>query len=212
MTVLTPRLPTPAFGAGEAAEPEAINLKPLALPSKLDYCADEVETEPGSCCSALLESSGGSDLEGSAPGDADDLEAEIRCTTVLSLEDESEEADECDDIGPDLRERAGKPRARPTGCPVDPCRIVLSFAYRRITTPRSLTLPPIPEDWPTFVPMLAPRTPWWKRFFCCVCGFEEASQDIETEATGSMLRSVSTETLAAMNASADMHSDYHSLL
>jgi hypothetical protein len=200
MTLLTPRSPTPALGAGEA-----IHLKPLALlSSKLDEYADEVETEPGSCCSALLESSVGSDLEGSASGDADDLEAEIR-SILLSLEDESEEADEWDDFDTDLREGA-EPRARPIGCPVDPCRIVLSFAYRRITTPRSLTLPPIPEDWPTFVPMLAPRTPWWKRFFCCVCGFEEASPDIETEATGSMLRSVSTETLA------HMHSDYHSLL
>ena len=110
MTVLTPRSPTPAL------------LAPLS--SKLDEGADEVETAPGSFCSALLESSVGSDLEGSSSGDADDLEAEIR-SILLSLEDESEEADEWDDFDTDLREGA-EPRARPIGCPVDPCRIVLS--------------------------------------------------------------------------------------
>ena len=133
MTVLSPRSLTPAFGAREERRWQEITyggvrqyLTPLALlSSKLDECADEVETEPGSCRSALLESSVGSDLEGSASGDADDLDAEIRCT-FLSLGDESEETDEWDDFGPDLREGAGKPRARPTGCPVDPCRIVLS--------------------------------------------------------------------------------------
>ena len=123
-------------------------------------------------------------------------------------------ADEWDGIGPDLREGAGKPQARPTGCPVDPCRIVLRPARIHVLriAPRSLMLPPIPEDWPTFVPMLAPGTPWWKRVFCCVASFEEASPDIEEAATGNMLKTVSTATLAAMNESACMHSDCHSLL
>jgi hypothetical protein len=177
---------------------------PVVPTSKLDDWLDELDTQPGSSCSVTLESSGGSEPSDIAPGDDDELEEEIR-KTLISLEDESEKSDDCDDSDRLPRATDVQPQARPTGCPVDPCRIVVSAACRRIMTPRSLTLPSIPEEEPTYVPQARPL--WWDKILHCIGldldSIEETSQTtpVPEKALG-MRRNATATDLAALGASA----------
>jgi hypothetical protein len=51
-------------------------------------------------------------------------------------------------------------RARPDGCPVEPCRIIVDLKNLTIKTHRRGALPSIPENEAIFT-----KTPWWKNCF-----------------------------------------------
>jgi hypothetical protein len=50
--------------------------------------------------------------------------------------------------------------ARPEGCPVEPCRIIVDLRNLTIKTQRWAALPSIPENEAIFT-----KTPWWKSCF-----------------------------------------------
>lgn len=163
--------------------------------SKLNECADEIETETGS---ALLGSSGGSWIsDGTSVGLVDNLEdasetmlEEAEVDSVCAKETEEISAEElCPMLGPTV--------GRPAGCPVDPCRIVMSIASRKIRTPRCPTLPAIPEEQPAFAP--TSRTPFWKKFFCCFGSAEDPSATVEAAPRMRRTKSSSLD-LAALGA------------
>jgi hypothetical protein len=171
----------------------------VEFPSKCDECMEELETEAGTSCSATMESSGGSLVDDSASGAADELEEEIQ-KTLSELEDEEDSKAKGDQGKGDQLDNRPKAR-RPAGCPVDPCRIMVSVAYRKITTRRTLTLPPIPEGEPTWV--AAPHRSWWQKLLCCLGsleGFEDATPAFEP--LGGMRRNKTAVDLAALGAAA----------
>jgi hypothetical protein len=153
--------------------------------SKLDDCADELETEPGSGYSSIT----GSSCESWADDERfENLEDE----PLPRVEAESPEADLCKTVKPDgppcdaqvscdcLDTAALAPgekdeMPRPVAFPGGPCRALVDLAIlKRTRTPRSgWSLTSIPEDQPTFV---RPSLPWWKR--CCICSAEETSPPI----------------------------------
>jgi hypothetical protein len=153
---------------------------------KLDDCEDEIETEAGS---ATLESSGGSaSLPSTAPssprGGAFRSPSSDSVCSVESCPDETEktpapaeidsvfekpvEDSSLEEFSQILRPTVVLTHERPSGCPVDPCRIALSIASRKIMTPRMPTLPTIHEDKSTFTPTF--RVCLWEAFLGCFGG------------------------------------------
>jgi hypothetical protein len=83
---------------------------------------------------------------------------------------ETETPDECEDLIPaEEADAMLDPEIveRPGGCPLDPCRIMVSINKLTIRTQRWASLPSIPENVPLFVPTTGARTTrsWWKRCF-----------------------------------------------
>jgi hypothetical protein len=109
-----------------------------------------------------------------------------------------------DDLSPEFFEslRPTVPPGRPAGCPVDPCRIFLFVASRRIRTMRTPTLPVIPEEQPTFTPTARER--FWKKLFCCLIGdgAEEDERPVLKPAAPMRRTKSSSADLAALGAAA----------
>jgi hypothetical protein len=186
------------------------------LPSaKLDECADDVETEPGS---VTLGSSGGS-WDRLDDVNQDNLEDEID-TTLVPAEADSVSEKKTDEIAVEelcevVETMVLLPQGRPAGCPVDPCRIFLSIASmeasRKIRTSRLPTLPTIPEEQLICTP--TPHRPLWKRFLCCFGSFgrsQDESPAFEPPAPMRRTKSSSAD-LAALGVSAFTEAECHTL-
>jgi hypothetical protein len=151
--------------------------------SKLDDCVDELETQPGSGSSS---GSGPFSESCTVDEEIDELDEEIE-RTLEALKDETENANECEVL--QLPER-------PTGCPVDPCRIMVSVAYRKIRTRRTPTLPTIPEEARACVPTA--RVPWWKKVLNCFDPECPEEESLAIEAATGLRRSGANADLAGI--------------
>jgi hypothetical protein len=138
---------------------------------KLEDFADEADTEPGSGRSSSTSGTSVSFI-GESWIDEEVDEEILKADKCDQMEADGHSCDyqmssDCPSTADlDLGEASLELSEQPAEFPADPCRVLVNLAsLKRVRTPRSWSLVPIPENQPAFVP--TPRVPWWKRCYIC---------------------------------------------